>query len=368
MSKSKEDIKTEALKAVGSLHRAGVAGSVGVGKTSIGLHHMANRLTESLNTNPLYLIVGPKRAVYKTWKEETEKFGLEHLVSNMKFCTYRSLAKKDLSMYEGIYLDECHSLLYSHDPVLSTFKGFILGLTGTAPKNELSEKAKMIAKYCPIVYNYTTDEAVEDKILNNYVIYVHHIPLSSLNTLKMEKNGKVWYTSEEKVYTYWTNRIDNAYSIAERQMCRIMRMKAMMDFPSKVHYSKKLLKTIANKVLVFTNTQKQADSYGIASYHSKNPKSEENLEKFKKGDISQMACVLQLSEGINVPKLKEIIVLHAYGNERKAPQRLGRGMRLPPDETATFHVLCFDNTADEGWVNTALEGYDQNKIIHIYAT
>ena len=66
MSKSKEDIKTEALKAVGSLHRAGVGGSVGVGKTSIGLHHMANRLTESLNTNPLYLVVGPKRSVYKT--------------------------------------------------------------------------------------------------------------------------------------------------------------------------------------------------------------------------------------------------------------------------------------------------------------
>ena len=99
-------------------------------------------------------------------------------------------------------------------------------------------------------------------------------------------------------------------------------MKAMMTFPSKEDLAKALLCEIEDKVLLFANTQEQADKFGIASYHSNNPKSDENLEKFKKGIITELAAVLQLSEGINVPDLKEGLLLHAYGNERKAAQRI----------------------------------------------
>jgi superfamily II DNA or RNA helicase len=54
--------------------------------------------------------------------------------------------------------------------------------------------------------------------------------------------------------------------------------------------------------------------------------------------------------------------LHAYGNERKSAQRIGRLLRLNPDETATIHILCYMGTIDEKWVKESLEGYDENKI------
>jgi superfamily II DNA or RNA helicase len=54
--------------------------------------------------------------------------------------------------------------------------------------------------------------------------------------------------------------------------------------------------------------------------------------------------------------------MHAYGNERKAAQRIGRLLRLNPDETATIHILCYMDTMDEKWVKDALEGYDESKI------
>jgi ERCC4-related helicase len=57
--------------------------------------------------------------------------------------------------------------------------------------------------------------------------------------------------------------------------------------------------------------------------------------------------------------------MHSYGNERKAQQRIGRMMRLNPKETATIHILCYENTVDEFWVKSALKDYDQSKIIHL---
>ena len=71
---------------------------------------------------------------------------------------------------------------------------------------------------------------------------------------------------------------------------------------------------------------------------------------------------MQLNEGINIPELRQGIIMHAYGNERKSAQRIGRLLRLNPDEKAIIHILCYKHTIDEKWVKTALEGLDASKI------
>jgi superfamily II DNA or RNA helicase len=90
--------------------------------------------------------------------------------------------------------------------------------------------------------------------------------------------------------------------------------------------------------------------------------SEDNLELFSDGRIDQLSCVLQLSEGISIPNLKEGIIMHAYGNERKSSQRIGRLLRLNPSDTATCHILCYKGTQDEVWVEKALKDFDTTKI------
>ena len=71
---------------------------------------------------------------------------------------------------------------------------------------------------------------------------------------------------------------------------------------------------------------------------------------------------MQLNEGVTVPDLKVGIIMHAYGNERKSAQRIGRLLRLNPTQVATCHILCYKDTIDEKWVDKALEGLDQEKI------
>jgi superfamily II DNA or RNA helicase len=85
---------------------------------------------------------------------------------------------------------------------------------------------------------------------------------------------------------------------------------------------------------------------------------------FKQGRTDKLSCVLQLNEGVSIPNLKAGIIMHAYGNERKSAQRLGRLLRLNPNDTAYAHVLCYVDSIDKYWVETALDDLDEEKIIH----
>ena len=104
-----------------------------------------------------------------------------HLLDHIAFTTYRSLGKAlAAGSYHKLYLDECHALKDSHEPGLKAHtaqKRSILGLTGTPPAQAHSEKGRLVATYCPIVVDYTTDEAVLTGLLNNYRLVVHRPPL-----------------------------------------------------------------------------------------------------------------------------------------------------------------------------------------------
>ena len=221
----------------------------------------------------------------------------------------------------------------------------------------------MVKRYCPIVYEFSVDEATDSNILNDYKIVIHKLQLSKLSTFaKKNKNGGKWYTSEVKDYQYLTGRCQQAMTAKQQQFAAIMRMRGLMEYNTKEQYLKGILKNISSKCIVFANTQKQADRVCKHSYHSGNKQSEENLELFSDGRINRLSCVLQLSEGISIPDLRQGIIMHAYGNNRKTAQRIGRLLRLSPDQKAVCHILCYANTIDEKWVNDALKTFDPSKI------
>jgi superfamily II DNA or RNA helicase len=305
------------------------------------------------------LVVAPKLSIFQSWNDDAQKFNVN--LEGVNFTTYLSLNKQP-NDYDLLVLDECHSLLESHLGFLGHFQGRILGLTGTPPRHRQSEKGKMVEQFCPIKFKYITDDAVEDDILNDYRILVHKMPLSSRSSILVKLKEKEFYTSETKNYNYWSQRVYEANSPKQKQIASVMRMRALMDFKTKEVYVKKLLDDIEEKCIVFANTQQQADRICKYSVHSGNVDGDENLNKFKLGQINKLSCVLQLNEGVNIPELRVGIIMHAYGNERKSSQRLGRLLRLNPDETAIIHVLCYKNTIDEIWVAEALKDLDQTKI------
>jgi superfamily II DNA or RNA helicase len=307
------------------------------------------------------LVVAPKRSIFQSWIDDAEKFELQHLLGRIVFSTYLSLNKHNPRDYDIVYLDEAHSLLDSHRNFLENYKGKILGLTGTPPKHGGSEKGQLVREFCPVVYTFKADEAIENKIINDYQIIVHEISLGTDKNYAVKNKNLTFKTSEVDNYTYWSRRID--VGSGPIHILRVMRMKAMMEYPTKEKYAKILFNNIDSKCILFANTQDQADKLCDYSYHSNNPDSDRNLELFKEGTVNKLSTVLQLSEGVNIPNLKQGIIMHAYGNERKASQRIGRLLRLNPDDKAIIHILCYVDTVDQKWVTDALEGFDQNKIL-----
>ena len=361
MSK-REEIQQQALDIALKYKRCGLGISMGVGKTLIGLRYLSH--LQELNMHKLnVLVVAPKLSIFDTWKDDAAKFGIDQRVMDqITYTTYLSLNKFNPHDYDIVVLDECHSLLGSHEPFLANYQGRILGLTGTPPRYAHTEKGMMVSKYCPILYKYITDDAVEDNILNDYRIIVHKMPLSTLNSIPVVLKNNNFYTSEKKSYEYWTKRIIEADTKKQEQIASVMRMRVMMDFKTKETYAKYLLNEIEDKCIVFCNTQAQADRVCKHSVHSENPEAEANLDMFKKDKIDKLSCVLQLNEGVNIPNLRAGIIMHAYGNERKSSQRIGRLLRLNPDDRAIVHILCYSGTVDERWVAEALRDLDPTKI------
>lgn len=359
---NRDTVQEEALNEALKHERCGLAISMGVGKTRIALNHIIKNYNSLLNV----LVVVPKKSVMQSWLDEMDKMKLR-LEDHITFVTYLSLNKKNPEDYDIVYLDECHSLLKSHLKFLNRFNGQILGLTGTPPENTNSEKYYMVNKFCPMVYKFSVDDATNSKILNDYKIVVHYLNLSSSKNKKQKKrDGSFWMTSEQDNYNYYTRKVAEAQNSKSKSFASIMRMRALMDYKTKETYTKNLIKSIDLKCIIFANTQAQADRICKHSFHSTNPSSVENLELFSDGRVDKLSCVLQLSEGVTIPNLEEGIIMHSYGNERKASQRIGRLLRLNPEKTATCHILCYKNTVDEQWVENSLKNFDSNKVKHVY--
>lgn len=361
---ARQKVQNKVLDIIADKKQVGVEVSMRVGKCFIGLHDMDRRFTG----NEKFIVAAPKLKIFDSWKSDAIKFGLGYLIPHIKFTTYNSLPKCDHDA-ESVYLDECHSLTFNHGDWLSVYQnmheGRTVGLTGTYPASKKSQKYKMCNRFCPSVYTYTVDDAVEDGILNKYQIYVHLINMDNrVNIKKTSKKGKTWMTSEVKEYGYWTRTIEQALVGAERQKLSILRMKIMQGFKSKVYYARALMdKLDGTKTLVFLNTQKQADWFCEHSFHSSNPKSEKNLRLLIEDEISVLSAVSQLSEGVTIPGLKQSIITHSFsGASPQLRQRFGRLLGLSPDQESTLHLLCYAGSVDETWVKGALKPLNQDNI------
>lgn len=349
----KSEIQAACLSAIEGRKYSGVILGTGSGKTLLGLKHMASQYTDTA----LFLVVAPKLSIHDEWINQAKQHGFEFLIPHMKFITYLSLTKADYH-YDYVYLDECHNAKLKHGDWLRRYNGPVLGMTGTYPKYKTSESFKVCDEFCPVVYKYEISDGIADHMLNDYRIYVHVLELSN-KPVVLTKQGNV--TTEVKDYAKWTNVVNNAkpHSIA---MMRIMRMKAIQSYTTKVEYAKRLLNQQTDKTLVFTDFTNQADVICQHVYHSKEKKSKENLELFTSGKINKLASVQQISEGANIPNLKVGIIMHSYANEKKLRQKIGRFLRLNPDDTCIVHVLCYNNTVDMQWCKTALKDFDKQKI------
>jgi superfamily II DNA or RNA helicase len=346
----KDIVQAKCLEKIITKKRCCAVLGTGSGKTMLGLKHMMLQYSDI----SLFLVVCPTKAIKDGWIKEIKDNDLDFLLNHITFSTYLSLHKQDYTNTDWVYFDESHNLKFSHEPWLQLYEGNILALTGTPPKSKQQENYILTDRYFPIAFNFGIDAAIAQNMLNDYRIHIHQLKLSEKQTHKT----KFGITSELKAYISISRRLDRTPNTANK----ILRMKTLQWFGTKVLYAKMLLEVQENKTLVFTDYTEQADKICKHTYHSKNKNSKNNLEMFKSGEITKLASVQQLNEGVNIPNLKVGIIMHSYANEKKLPQKIGRLLRLNPNDTADIHILVYQNTVDMDWLKNALKSFDKNKI------
>jgi superfamily II DNA or RNA helicase len=105
----KQALQDQVLAIIQDQCLAGIALTMGLGKTLIGLRDMdrllAAKFPAQAGGKP-FLVAAPTQAILDSWSQEAHKFGLAHLLTHIAFTTYRSLAKTLVAgTYHKLYLD-----------------------------------------------------------------------------------------------------------------------------------------------------------------------------------------------------------------------------------------------------------------------
>ena len=234
----------------------------------------------------------------------------------------------------------------------------LLCLTATLP----DAKRNILEQYAPISFEYSTQQAQRGGVLNKTKIWGVNFSLGTEPNYRYSKYDKeskrriVKYISENDMYNlleeeYLEIQLEQAFCkepkeyaiVAEKLKGFSLRRKNFLsNLQSSVRIVEKLKREILHvqkqKVMIFSESIKQAEKLSVFTYHSKNSEND-NLRYFNEGRINEIAVVKSVNRGINVDGLNNEILESYSSSPVEWQQRHGRCCRLEPIYTAFIYVL-----------------------------
>ncbi len=301
--------------------------------------------------------------------QEFRDWGAKHLLPNTTFMHWRSLGREK-NTYKYIVLDEIQAITELSYEYFNTHScSHILGMTGQLP--EAKEKKELIKQglQLPLVYRYSKDEAVKDKVIADYKINVIQIPLSTVKNLKVVTKKVTYMTSELKRYTGITAAIDRA---KEEQNWKLMqnlsiaRQRFLHSMPSKVTYCRDLLANKQDeKLLIFCPTKAVTQEVCNTYFHSSGGK--KNYDLFQEDKLNHLSVVNKVSTGHTFHNMNGSIMMGLDNNQNgNLSQKAARCMVFREGYKAELYFLVAKNTQEEDvWLPKTLASFNKSKI-HYY--
>ena len=291
-----------------------------------------------------------------------------------------------------------------------------IGLTGT-PDTSNQSKKQFYDEYCPIVFSYL--DSAKDGIVNKRRYIIYEYELNDKFQVDVKAGKKQWKAGEKKQYDYFEKAVRDAeleilkaanigiaitsetieplleanrryaffrakewfwdkkgnedqIKAGRKYMWAVTaRKNLLLDLSSTRTLAREMIKEIhnqdsGNKVLVFSELTKQADSICenvIHSKVSKKPKEAEEinrntLDMFDRGEIKAVASCNSLTLGVNIAGANYQIIESLQGSETQLIQKLGRSDRLDVDDVATAIFIVVKGTQSEKWFSKATENLD----------
>lgn len=347
----------------------------GYGKTKKALDTL-----KELNLTKV-LIVIPRLALIKSWKEEIVKWDSK---IEPTFTTYVSLKKYKLGLFEATIFDECHHI--SERCMIHLLNNTSLHnilLSATLSK-DLKERIRFVFK----IFNWEKKmlkEAIKEKVLpkpkilgiplelseeqdsifidgkrsSKVFMRIHFNQLKAMRkkypskTFEVICSEKQWYEYNSKKIDYWKENMFNCEWKRNRylHLCGD-RLKFLASIKTK--HVKNLLETAfrTKRAIIFCNTIEQTEQLGVTCIHSKNFNAPVLLQEFNDYKIDKIATVNQLNEGVNLTECQYGIFNCLNSSSIMNIQKIGRLLR---HNNPRIVIPYFKNTREEEIFNTKIK-------------
>lgn len=332
--------------------------SVRSGKTRILLTAIRDDWNNKFHEMPKVLILYPNIDIKNSWEKEME---LINFFPDITFSTFISIEKIIKNKYDYIIVDEAHllapdtQLLYVG--MLCNNHTSVILASGTYTEETLRNIKNVTA--LKLIVNYSTEKAIEDKIVNDFTVYVHQYKLSQT---KINKYGKVkkWRSTDKREINRLTNKLNQSYG-EDLKFAALNRMRFINSSDSLITTVKQWINNNSNKrFLLFAPDEKTGLKYNIPMFNSKST-SDKNLIDFQLGKINQLCLIKKGSAGITYPNLSTVLITSINSNGETLEQIIGRSL-LDDTESSDIHIFVSDEKFQLKWLDKSLEKINKEKI------
>ena len=381
--------------------------ATGTGKTWTALF-AAKRLVDQINS--LIVIVAPYKHLVKQWAEDVQSLFVNSdviLVSGenpkweeelrTKLLEQKHGSKKQLIVISTIasfgkdkfknaikkykskrllIVDEAHRFKDRNEELISQYE-YMLGLSATPFSGTSAESGRQLMDYFGgQVYNLPLEDALQRGCLVNY--YYKPIIVYA-NTVEEEEFNK----QSALIASCFRNNIcidPDKLIRAKRNRLRIISMAE-----EKLKKLNEIIKNVQDKdhIIVYCGDGKLFDDnydeevkhiyyvkdvLNSLGYKSSQFTAQENIDTrmslvnaFNKGDITALAAIRCLDEGINIPSIKSALILSSNDDYREFVQRRGRILRKYPnkDFATIYDVLVLPGTYLTTWAKIELRRFHE---------
>lgn len=354
----------------------------GILSTGFGKSKVVIDILKRLNPEKVLILVNSTLLRDTNWEAEFVKWREEELFSRVELSTYQTAYKwtKDTKNLDGVFVvadevdfaadtDELSKFFYEYSSVR------VLGLTGfiTASKRAWFEE------YLPVFTELTADMAQELKILNNlhFVFVKYDLSNNSSDiTVEYKKHGEVrkFTQSENNAYDYANKKAQYQITLDQKAQNEYMageitkaeydskiksnqyhirkavaaRNDVLLHSKTTATMAKKLIAHITStqpdsKIIVFSKRTAQSVKVcgedNIYNGTISKKKAQQNYDDFNQGVKRVLGVCDKVNRGANIEGLDTGMLETYFGSDTKAAQRLGRLMRLKPNQIATVYIL-----------------------------
>lgn len=340
-----------------ALFRGIVLASVRSGKTRQLLTAIRELSDNDLNTK---ILVGyPNIDIKNSWIEECKKLEYD---PNITYSTFKSLKKFVDNKYDYIVLDEAHSIppdniLPIVAKIVKNNEKVILASGTYSEETLLNLKFSTGLKQ---IVNYSTDDAINDGIVNNFKVIIH---LFKLNDIKSVPFGgiKKWYSTDYKECLRMSKKVDNSFG-QDKMFAALFRMKMINSCQSLIKNVQKWINDNPDKrFILFTGDEKVGINYNIPMFNSKS-KNNDVLRDFQEGRSNSLCLIKKGGTGVTYEGLDTILITDINSNSETLEQRCGRSLLFEEGKESVVHIFCSTEDFQKKWLESSLKSINPDRI------